>query len=82
MFLTCSEPMLSTALCSNLFDALAEATGAEAALRQIDAYRRLFAGPGIFSIQLNVTTTADPAGEIRLHLFFSSCADRFPVYGR
>lgn len=82
MFLTCSEPMLSTALCANLFDALAEAGSAEAALRQIDAYRRLFAGPGIFSIQRNVTTAADPAGEIRLQRFYSSSADRFPVQGK
>ena len=82
MFLTASEPMLSTALCSNLFDALAEASDAEAALRRIDAYRSLFAGPGIFSIQLNVTTAADPAGEIRLQRFYSSSADRFPVQGR
>lgn len=81
MFLASSEPMLSTALCSNLFDALADVTGAEAALRQIDAYRSLFAGPGIFSIQLNVTTAADPAGEIRLQRFYSSSADRFPVHG-
>jgi hypothetical protein len=74
--------MLSTAMCSNLFDALAEAGSAEAGLRQIDAYRRLFAGPGIFSIQLNVTTAADPAGEIRLQRFYSSSADRFPVQGK
>ena len=82
MFLTSSEPKLSTALCSNLFDALGEATSAEAALRQIDAYRSLFAGPGIFSIQLNVTTADDPAGEIRLQRFYSSSGDRFPVQGR
>jgi hypothetical protein len=82
MFLTSSEPMLSTTLCSNLFDSLADATGVEAALRQIDAYRSLFAGAGIFSIQLNVTTADDPAGEIRLQRFYSSSADRFPVQGR
>ena len=82
MFLTSSEPMLSTAICANLFDALADETDAEAALRQIDAYRNLFAGPGIFSIQLNVTTADDPAGEIRLQRFYSSSAGRFPVRGR
>jgi hypothetical protein len=82
MFLTSSEPMLSSALCSNLLDAVGEAPSAEAALRQIDAYRSLFAGAGIFSIQLNVTTAADPAGEIRLQRLYSSSADRFPVQGK
>jgi GAF domain-containing protein len=82
MFFASSEPMLSSALCSNLFDALAVAKSADAALRQIDAYRGLFAGPGIFSIQLNVTTADDPAGEIRLQRFYSSSADRFPVDGK
>lgn len=82
MFLASSEPMLSSALCSNLFDSLADANDAATALRQIDAYRSLFAGPGIFSIQLNVTTADDAAGEIRLQRFYSSSADRFPVQGR
>jgi hypothetical protein len=82
MFLTSSEPVLSSTLCSNLLDALAETRSAEAALRQIDAYRSLFAGGGIFSIQLNVTTADDPTGEIRLQRFYSSSADRFPVQGK
>ena len=41
------------ACCANLLDALAGAPGTDAALLRIDAYRRLLAGPGIFSIQLN-----------------------------
>jgi hypothetical protein len=74
--------ILSPGLCSNLLDAMAEAPGAEAALRQIDAYRRLLAGPGIFSIQLNVTTRDDPCNEIRLQRLYSSHGSRFPVQGR
>jgi len=73
---------LSLGLCSNLLDAIAEAPSAEAALRQIDAYRRLLAGPGIFSIQLNVTTRDDPHNEIRLQRLYSSHGNRFPVQGR
>jgi hypothetical protein len=87
MFTACHEPahsgsMLSLGLCANLLDAIAEAPGAEAALVQIDAYRRLLAGPGIFSIQLNVTTRDDPSNEIRLQRLYSSAGGEFPVQGR
>ena len=75
-------PMLDLGLCSNLLDALAEASSAEAALAQIDVYRRLLAGPGIFSIQLNVTTRDDPRDQILLQRFYSSQRDQFPVQGR
>lgn len=74
--------ILSPGLCSNLLDAMADAPSAEAALQQIDAYRRLLAGPGIFSIQLNVTTRDDPCNEIRLQRLYSSHGGRFPVQGR
>ena len=74
--------LLSLGLCSNLLDAVAEAPTAEAALLQIDAYRRLLAGPGIFSIQLNVTTRDDPCNEIRLQRLYSSAGSSFPVQGR
>ena len=79
---TTSDAMLSLGLCSNLLDALSEAPTAAAALQQIDAYRRLLAGPGIFSIQLNVTTRDDPHNEIRLQRLYSSHGNRFPVQGR
>lgn len=74
--------MLGEALLANLLDAVAEAGSAEAALAKIDAYRRLLAGPGIFSIQLNVTTRDDPANEIRLQRLYSSASGEFPVQGR
>jgi hypothetical protein len=77
-----ASTMLSVDLCSNMLDAMAEATSAEAALKQIDLFRRLFAGPGIFSIQLNVTTQDDPKNEIRLQRFYSSSGSEFPVQGR
>ena len=87
MFTACHESgqtgaLLSLGLCSNLLDAIAQAPGAEAALVQIDAYRRLLAGPGIFSIQLNVTTRDDPGNEIRLQRLYSSAGSAFPVQGR
>jgi hypothetical protein len=74
--------MLSLGLCSNLLDAMAEASDAEAALVQINAYRRLLAGPGIFSIQLNVTTRDDPRNEILLQRVYSSHGSEFPVQGQ
>src|SRR3982751_5824777 len=73
-------PMITT-LAANLLDALGEARSAEAALRQIDQVRRLIAGPGIFSIQRNVTTARDPGNEVRLQRFYSSAASRWPVDG-
>jgi hypothetical protein len=70
-----------TTFASNLLDALGEARSADVALRQIDHVRRLIAGPGIFSIQLNVTTARDPGNEVRLQRFYSSAAARWPVNG-
>ena len=75
--------MVIAALASNLLDALAEARSADAALAQIDQARRVIAGPGIFSIQLNVTTARDPRNELRLRRFYASptAALRWPVNG-
>lgn len=78
---TPSAHVLSQGLCANLLDALAEAPSAEAAFARIDAYRRLLAGPGIFSINLNVTTCDSPRNEIRLQRLYSSAASAFPVQG-
>ncbi|WP_076998375.1 hypothetical protein [Variovorax sp. KK3] len=69
------------ALAAGLLDAVAEAPGVEAALRQVDRQRRLIAPDSIFSIQQNVTTAGDPDGEIRLRRFYSSEASRYPVNG-
>jgi hypothetical protein len=73
--------MALTTFASNFLDALGEARSADVALRQIDQVRRLIAGPGIFSIQLNVTTARDPGNEVRLQRFYSSAAARWPVNG-
>lgn len=72
-----------TSLASNLLDALGEARSADTALGQIDQLRRVIAGPGVFSIQLNVTTARDPRNEVRLRRFYASpsAALRWPVNG-
>ena len=69
-------------LCTHLLDAMAEARDADTALRLADTCRRLIAGPGIFSIQQNVTTAADPRNEVRLQRYYSSQAGTWPVAGR
>ena len=74
--------MLSPAQFTNLLDALTTAQSADAAFRQIDVFRQLLAGPGIFSINLNVTTRDDPRNEIQLKRLFSSVSATFPVEGR
>jgi hypothetical protein len=47
----------------------------------IDALRRRIAPQSIFSIQQNVTTARDAAGEVLLRRFHSSEAESFPVNG-
>jgi hypothetical protein len=75
--------MVVTTFAANLLDALGEARSADAALAQIDQLRRVIAGPGIFSVQLNVTTARDPRNELRLQRFYASpsAATRWPVNG-
>ena len=74
--------MLRMDLFANLMDMMAEAPCAEAALQQIDVCRRLLAGPGVFSVQLNVTTCNDRRNEILLQRFYSSNREQYPVQGR
>lgn len=66
---------------ADFLDVLAHARSAEDGLRRIDGYRKLVAPDSVFSIQQNVTTAADPAGEIRLRRFHSSQAADYPVNG-
>jgi hypothetical protein len=75
--------MAMTTFASNVLDLLGEARSADAALAQIDNVRRVIAGPGIFSIQLNVTTARDPQNQLRLQRFYASpaAASRWPVNG-
>lgn len=72
---------MPSTLTSNVLDLLSEARSAEAALHEIDLLRRALVGPGIFSIQLNVTTAQDPRNEIRLRRFYTSVAGQWPVNG-
>ncbi|NML47030.1 GAF domain-containing protein [Ramlibacter sp. G-1-2-2] len=70
-----------SAITADFLDALAEARSAEEALRRVDA-RRLQIAPGsTFSIQQNVTTARDGAGQVLLRRFYTSAAASFPVNG-
>ena len=71
----------ATAITAGFLDSLAEAQDAGEAMRLIDQ-RRLQVAPGsIFSIQQNVTTGGDAAGQVLLRRFYSSEAATFPVNG-
>lgn len=59
-------------------DAIAQARDGHEALQRLDGIRLRIAPGTICSIQQNVTTGADPAGEIRLRRYFSSEA-LYPV---
>ncbi|WP_432728060.1 GAF domain-containing protein [Variovorax sp. W6] len=79
--ITASTTTADTAITAGFLDSLAEARDAGEALRLIDQ-RRLQLAPGsIFSIQQNVTTGRDAAGEVLLRRFYSSEAATFPVNG-
>jgi hypothetical protein len=71
----------ATGFPAEFLDVLAEIRSADAALRQVDAFRRQIAGDSVFSIQQNVTTAHDPADQIRLRRFYSSEARQYPVNG-
>ncbi|SFN34675.1 hypothetical protein [Variovorax sp. OV329] len=71
----------TAAITAEFLDELAQARTAGEALWRIDRQRLLIAPGGIFSIQQNVTTANDAAGEIRLRRFYSSEGGSFPVNG-
>ncbi|MBU1360880.1 MAG: GAF domain-containing protein [Gammaproteobacteria bacterium] len=75
-----SLPICST-LSSNLLTVIGEAESADEAFRQLDLFRRVIAGPGVFSVNLNVTTVADPRNEVRLRRLYSSAGGAWPVAG-
>jgi len=62
-------------------DLLAACTTPGEGMAAIDALRRRIAPQSIFSIQQNVTTASDAAGQVLLRRFHSSEAERFPVNG-
>jgi GAF domain-containing protein len=76
-----THPLTPTAITTEFLDALAEARGADEALRRIDQCRAQIAPGSIFSIQQNVTTARDAAGAILLRRFYSSAGTTFPVNG-
>jgi hypothetical protein len=73
--------LLASGFAANALDAVVHAEAADVAFDRIDVLRRVVAGDGIFSINLNVTTARDPRNEVRLQRLYSSVADAFPVRG-
>jgi len=66
---------------AEFLDVLAESRSAEEALGRVDLCRSMIATESIFSIQQNVTTARDAAGQVQLRRFYSSEATSFPVNG-
>lgn len=76
-----SEAPAAPGITADFLDALAAAPDAGSALQQVDHRRAAIAPHSIFSIQQNVTTRQDAAGEIRLRRLYSSEGASFPVNG-
>lgn len=74
-------PSIFSAFSSNLLAVIGDAGRADEAFRQLDLFRRVIAGPGVFSVNLNVTTAADARNEVRLRRLYSSEDDAWPVAG-
>jgi hypothetical protein len=74
-------PSIFSTFSSNLLAVIGEAGRADDAFRQVDLFRRVLAGPGVFSVNLNVTTAADAPNEVRLQRLYSSAGDEWPVAG-
>ena len=72
---------MTTPLSAGFLDALEDSPSAADALRRIDQCRSLVAPGSIFSIQQNVTTARDGAGQVLLRRFYSSESATYPVNG-
>lgn len=73
--------MLPLAACELLARGLPRAPSPDAALGLLNQARELALGEGMLTVNLDVTTAQDPAGEIRLQRFWSSRPDAYPVGG-
>jgi hypothetical protein len=71
----------SDAFPAEYLDTLEQARSVGDALRRMDEIRLQIAPGSVFSIQQNVTTSADAPDEIRLRRFYSSQARQYPVNG-
>lgn len=78
---TATFPALTADGIGQMLDALDQAGDADTALQRADEFRRRIAGPGVFSVQQNVTHAGDAPNEIRLRRFYSSEARHYPVNG-
>lgn len=73
--------MLPLAACELLCRGLPRAGSLDAALGLLEQARELALGPGLLTVNRDVTTPQDPAGEIRLQRIWSSRPDAYPVGG-
>ncbi len=75
------DGVLPLAVCELLCDGLPHARSLEAALDLLNRARAIVLGPGMLTVNLDVTTAQDPPGEIRLRRIWSSEPGAYPVGG-
>lgn len=72
---------LPLALCERLCSGLADAASFDSALELLDQARASLLGPGMLTVNLDVTGAGEPPGEIRLRRIWSSEPGAYPVGG-
>lgn len=77
-----APPDVAPAAFGQLGQALASAKTMEEALNLINATRELILGPGLLTINLNVTSPQDRADEVQLQRLWSSDPVAYPLSGR
>jgi hypothetical protein len=75
------DGVLPLAACELLCDGLPQARSPDAALDLLNRARAMVLGPGMLTVNLDVTTAQDPPGEIRLRRIWSSEPEAYPVGG-
>ena len=75
------DGVLPLAVCELLCDGLPQARSPDAALDLLNRARCIVLGPGMLTVNLDVTTPRDPPGEIRLRRIWSSEPEAYPVGG-
>jgi GAF domain-containing protein len=75
------DGVLPLAACELLCRGLPRAASMDAALGLLEKARAIALGEGMLTVNRDVTTAQDPAGEIRLRRIWSSRPDAYPVGG-
>ena len=75
------DGVLPIAVCQLLCDGLPRALSLDDAMQLLERARRTMLGAGLLTVNLDVTTPQDPAGDIRLRRVWSSQPGAYPIGG-